>query len=37
MAGHLADTLAKFNVPEQEQQEVFALGTSIKGDIVEHA
>lgn len=37
MAGHLAATLAKFNVPEAEQQEVFALGASIKGDIVEQA
>jgi len=37
MAGHLAATLEKFNVPEQEQQAVFAFGASIKGDIVEQA
>jgi hemoglobin len=37
MAGHLAATLEKLQVPAQEQQEVFAFGTSIKGDIVEHA
>jgi hemoglobin len=37
MAGHLAATLEKFHVPAQEQQEVFAFGASLKGDIVEPA
>lgn len=36
-AGHLITTLEKFNVPEQEKQEVLACVSSLKGDIVEHA
>lgn len=34
-ASLLAETLKKFNVPAKETQEVFALVSSLKGDIVE--
>lgn len=34
-AGLLGETLNKFKVPKQEQQELFSLVTSLKNDIVE--
>ena len=34
-AGLLAETFKKFNVPKKETDEVFALVTSLKNDIVE--
>jgi len=34
-AGLLGDTLKKFAVPKKETDEVFALVSSLKGDIVE--
>jgi len=36
-AGHLITALEKFNVPEQEKQEVLAFVSSLKADIVETA
>ncbi len=35
VANHLADTLNKFNVPEKEQQELFAIIATLKDDIVD--
>ena len=35
VAGHLGDTLNKFNVPEKEQQELFAIISTLKPDIVD--
>ena len=35
VANHLADTLNKFNVPEKEQQELFAIIATLKPDIVD--
>jgi hemoglobin len=34
-AGLLGDTFKKFNVPKKETDEVFALVSSLKNDIVE--
>ena len=35
VANHLGDTLNKFNVPEKEQQELFAIINTLKPDIVD--
>ena len=35
VADHLGDTLNKFNVPEKEQQELFAIINTLKPDIVD--
>jgi len=35
VAGHLKDTLKKFNVPEQETKEIFAIVATLQPDIVE--
>ncbi len=35
VANHLGDTLNKFNVPEKEQKELFAIIDTLKDDIVD--